>query len=109
MPLWNYTKEYVKMSVIPPKLIKIGGKMGKIITCIIMVISAANICIAAELELSDVIKDAIKSENLKLSQEKETFESVHPVKNETMPLNGEQSACEKINPQELLPQKTVNN
>ncbi len=83
--------------------------MNKIIICIIIVISAVNTCFAAELELSDVIKDARKTEILKVSQSEKEEQSVQPVKNEKTQIKGEQSACEKINPKEIMQQQTSSN
>ncbi len=81
--------------------------MGRVIIYILIMIFAANTSFAAELELSDIIKDARKSEKLKLSEAKK--EAVQPVKNETPSLKGEQSACEKLNPKEIMRQQTANN
>lgn len=74
-----------------------------------MMIFAANISYAVELELSDVIKEARKAESLRLSQANKESETIQPVKNETQSLNGERSACEKINPEEILNKNAENN
>lgn len=78
--------------------------MRKIFICIIM--GAMSICngFAQQLVLSDVIENARKAEFMRMQQTIKNEEAIQPVKNETTLQDGEQSACEKINTQEVMQQ-----
>lgn len=78
--------------------------MRKIFICIIL--GSLSICnsYAQSLELNDVIENARKAELMRMHQTIKNEESIQPVKNETPAKSGEQSACEKINTQEIIQQ-----
>ncbi len=78
--------------------------MKKVFIC--TVLGAMSICnsFAQQLVLSDVIENARKAEFIRMQQSIKNEEAIQPVKNETTMQNCEQSACEKINTQEVLQQ-----
>lgn len=78
--------------------------MEKLIVYILIMIFAANTSIAAELELSDVIKEAREAQFKQAAKPDDIQKNVQQVKNDLRQKQQtcEQSAAEKINPQELM-------
>lgn len=76
--------------------------MRKFFIC--MILGSLSICnsFAQTLKLSDVIENARKAELMRMQQTIKNEEAIQPVKNETPVKSGEQSACEKINSQEII-------
>jgi len=80
--------------------------MGKVLVFILIMILQINTCIAAELELSDVIKEAREAQFRQAAKPDDIQKNVQQVKNEIKKQQTcEQNAAEKINPQEIMQQK----
>ena len=77
--------------------------MGKFLITILLMCAFSAQTYAQGLELSDVIKNAREEQHKSISDNNIKSENIKPVKNNTQNnLEGEQNACEKINPQELI-------
>lgn len=78
--------------------------MRKVFICIIL--GSLSVCngFAQQLVLSDVIENARKAELMRMQQTIKNEEAIQPIKNETPVKASEQSACEKINTQEIMQQ-----
>ena len=78
--------------------------MSKFISCILIVISSANMCFALDLELSETIKNAREAKISQIPQKTKSEKDIKPVSSGNIMQKGEQSACEKLNPKEILKQ-----
>ncbi len=79
--------------------------MGKVLVYILIMSLQFNTCIAAELELSDVIKEAREAQFRQAAKPDDIQKNVQQVKNEIKKQHAcEKNAAEKINPQEIMQQ-----
>ncbi len=77
MPIWNYTTAELNKIIFPANIKENGGKMRKIIFCILIYTFSANFsAIAYELELTDVIREAREAQMRKELQAKEAVKEV---------------------------------
>lgn len=80
--------------------------MGKIILCIILWVLSTGICLAEGFELTDVIQQA-RDMQMRQTIKDDVQKQIKEVKNTQTPLPqvNEQTAEEKINPEEVLKDK----
>lgn len=78
--------------------------MGKFILTIILFLITACCCLAQDLVLSDVIREAREAQAKQEAMHKAEQAMMQPIKNTATASAGEKSACEKINAGESFTQ-----
>lgn len=79
----------------------------KYFLCAILWTFMPQLCMAVDLELSDVIREA-REVQMKVADKTEIQQNVQKTRDEykaQSQIQGEKSACEKLNPEEIIKQK----